>query len=112
LFRTLDAFVKIRQTCEKLDSVVLASIDECVPVTAKAVDPDSQIDPASAADSIHAPIDSSTPIAETGMTEPVDPHTQPSYQPFTTIENLVMRNELSWRRGGTQPDENGARSLA
>jgi hypothetical protein len=88
-FRTFDALVKMLKTGERLDFVVAATNDESVPVTAKAVDLDSQIDPASAVESTHMP------VAETETTQAIDPDTQPSRQPVTTSENTILRNEAS-----------------
>jgi hypothetical protein len=88
-FRTFDALLKMLKTGARLDFVVAASNDESVPITAKAVDLDSQIDPASAVESTHMP------VAETETTQAVEPDTQPSCQPVTNSENTVLRNEAS-----------------
>ena len=47
-----------------IDPVVPAGINECVPVSAVEVEPDVEINPAFAAESMNEPINSSAPIAD------------------------------------------------
>jgi hypothetical protein len=55
-----------------IEPAVPARIDECVPVSAVEVEPDVEINPAVAAESINEPIDSSAPIADPAISQPAD----------------------------------------
>jgi hypothetical protein len=102
LLRTLDAYDKRHRAADdddrEIDPVVPASIDECEPVSVSAaeVEPDVEINPAFAAESINEPIDSSAPIADNAISqpaEPVDAGMQSHCEPDTTHENAELPNE-------------------
>ncbi len=104
LLRTLDAFDKRHRAAagddndddDRIDPVVPASIDEYVPVSAVEIEPDVEITPAFAAESTEEPIQLSAPIANSAISqavEPADASVQSQRELAATGDNAELPNE-------------------
>jgi hypothetical protein len=112
LLRTLDAFDKRHRAADDddFDPVVPASIDECVPISAAQVEPDVEINPVFATESINEPIDSSVPIADPAISQPAEPANagmQSHCDPDPTGDNPGLTNEPTALTSPHHPDAAG-----
>jgi hypothetical protein len=102
LLRTLDAFDKRHRAAagddddDRIDPVVPAGIDECVPVSAVEIEPDVEITTAFAAESTEEPIQLSAPIANSAISqavEPADASVQSQREPAANDDDAELPNE-------------------
>jgi hypothetical protein len=99
LARSLDSLIKLRRAPEMVDcssSVLPGPLSAVGGSLASSATPNETKEP--------------TAVSENGTNEPNDACEIVTNEPADASDNIT--NEQSWRRGGTQPHENGVRMLA